>query len=318
MKSRHVMTEFFPMAKEVVFIADDLGMSGAINDAILYAHTEGRLGGAALMMGQPGTDDAVRLAREHPRLQVGWHLHLTDSQPVTTARWPWGSSPARAGWAIGLLPSARRLMEAEVARQWELFQSTGLPCRFINSHHHLHVHPFVHRAMRRVVGDGFSGWLRLGRPSYFPPRGPDALIMSFTDRLFTARRRDHRHPSRRLPRISLSPPHPHLSRHAMPARPLIIFTLALLLPALAHAYVPPPAPAPHPLEYPQDTYAFKNETVWNYGNGTVQGGADTTKSQRQYTRRCFVLSRSLVQFWKFATFDPNGKRLDDRQSASGR
>jgi len=183
------MTEFFPMAKEVVFVADDLGMTGAINDAILYAHTAGRLEGAALMMGQPGTEEAVHLARENPRLQVGWHLHLTDSQPVTTARWPWGSSPARAGWAIGLLPSARRLMEAEVARQWELFQATGLPCRFINSHHHLHVHPFVHRAMRRVVGDGFPGWLRLGCPSYFPPRGPDALIMSLTDRLFTARRR---------------------------------------------------------------------------------------------------------------------------------
>jgi hypothetical protein len=102
----------------------------------------------------------------------------------------------------------------------------------------------------------------------------------------------------------------------MPARPLIAFVLTLLLPALACAYVPPSAPAPHPLRYPQDTYAFKNETVWNYNNGTVQAGADTTKNQRQYTRRCFVLSRSLVQFWKFAKFDPDGKRLDDQQLAA--
>jgi predicted glycoside hydrolase/deacetylase ChbG (UPF0249 family) len=188
MENRHVMTEFLLMAKEVVFIADDLGMSAEINDAIVHAHTAGRLTGAALMMGQPGTDDAVRLARENPRLQIGWHLHLTDSQPVTTARWPWGASPARAGWAIGLLPSARRLMEAEVARQWELFQATGLPCRFINSHHHLHVHPFVFRAMRRVVGERFPGWLRLGRPCFFSSR-PDAKIMALTDRLFLERRR---------------------------------------------------------------------------------------------------------------------------------
>jgi predicted glycoside hydrolase/deacetylase ChbG (UPF0249 family) len=183
------MTEFFPMAKEVVFIADDLGMSEAINDAILHAHTAGRLDGAALMMGQPATDDAARRARDYPRLQIGWHLHLTDSQPVTAARWPWGASPARAGWAIGLFPSARRLMEAEVARQWELFRATGLPCRFINSHHHLHAHPLVHRALRRVIGGDFSGWLRLGRPRFFPPRGLGAAITELSDRLFLERRR---------------------------------------------------------------------------------------------------------------------------------
>jgi predicted glycoside hydrolase/deacetylase ChbG (UPF0249 family) len=155
------------MAKEVVFVADDFGMTPEINDAIVHAHTSGRLDGAGLMLGQPGTDEAVRLARENPGLQIGWHLHLTDSVPTTCPRWSWGASPARAGWAIGLLPSARRRMEDEVARQWQLFQETGLTCRFINSHHHLHVHPFVGRAVRRVVGTSFSGWIRLGRPRWF-------------------------------------------------------------------------------------------------------------------------------------------------------
>jgi hypothetical protein len=189
MKSRHFMAEFPLMAKEVVFIADDLGLSAEINDAILHAQRVGRLDGAALMMVQPGTDEAVRLARDTPTLRIGWHLHLTDSQPATAARWPWGASPARAGWAIGLLPSARRLMENEVARQWELFRATGLPCAFVNSHHHLHAHPFVYRAMRRVVGDRFDGWLRLGRPRYFPPRGIGAAATALGDRLLLARRR---------------------------------------------------------------------------------------------------------------------------------
>lgn len=102
----------------------------------------------------------------------------------------------------------------------------------------------------------------------------------------------------------------------MPARPLIAFIFSLLLPALASAYVPPASPAPHPLEYPRDTYAFKNETVWNYGGGSVQSGPDTKKNRRQYTRRCFVLSRSVVQFWKFAKFDPHGKPLDDKALAA--
>lgn len=177
------------MAKEVVFVADDFGMSPSINDAVLHAHCAGRLQAAALMMGQPGTAEAVDLARAHPGLQVGWHLHLADSVPTTRDQWPWRSSPVRAGWSIGLLPSARRLMEREVARQWELFQATGLECRFINSHHHLHAHPFVARTLRRVVGERFSGWLRLGRPRPFAPSPPSAGTRIFEALLLRRRRR---------------------------------------------------------------------------------------------------------------------------------
>jgi hypothetical protein len=177
------------MAKEVVFVADDLGMSSPINDAIVHAHTSGRLGGAALMMGQGATDEAVELARRNPSLEVGWHLHLTDSIPTTTSHWPWGASPAKAGWAIGLLPSARRLMEREVARQWELYEATGLPCCFINSHHHLHVHPFIARTLRRVVGDRFPGWIRQGLPRRFSPSLLGPIVSVFDPILLAQRRR---------------------------------------------------------------------------------------------------------------------------------
>ena len=94
------------MAKEVVFVADDFGMTAEINDAICHAHVSGQLTGAALMMAQPATDDAVIRARAHPGLAIGWHLHLTDSVPATTNRWPWRASPTRAGFSIGLLPTS--------------------------------------------------------------------------------------------------------------------------------------------------------------------------------------------------------------------
>jgi hypothetical protein len=163
------------MAKEVIFVADDFGMNPEVNDAICHAYVSGKLTGAALMMAQPGTEDAVLLARRQPGLQVGWHLHLTDSFPATTDHWPWGGSPARAGWSIGLLPAARALMRREVAAQWEQFLATGLECRFINSHHHLHAHPFVYRALRDVVGPRFTGWIRLGRARFFSPHPWRAL-----------------------------------------------------------------------------------------------------------------------------------------------
>ena len=90
--------------------------------------------------------------------------------------------------------------------------------------------------------------------------------------------------------------------------------IASLFPCLAHAYNPPTAPAPHRFTYPDDTYDFKNETVWNYANGDVQHGASSAPA-REYTQRCFVLSRSSVQFWKFARFDPNQPPLPPDQLA---
>lgn len=176
------------MAKEVVFVADDLGMNPEINDAILHAHLSGHLTGAALMMAQPGTEEAVAMARAHPSLQIGWHLHLNDSRPATVKSWPWGASPAQAGFAIGLSPRGRALMRNEVARQWELFQATGLECRFINSHHHLHAHPFVYRALRDVVGSRFKGWIRLGKPHLFHVR-PLTALWSGLSIIYLERRR---------------------------------------------------------------------------------------------------------------------------------
>jgi len=93
------------------------------------------------------------------------------------------------------------------------------------------------------------------------------------------------------------------------ARTLIALAAILLAPFAARAYEPPTVTAPAPLRYPDDTFAFKNETVWNYVGGTVQPETDETR-KRQYTQRCFVLSRSIVQFWKFARFDPSLPPLD--------
>jgi predicted glycoside hydrolase/deacetylase ChbG (UPF0249 family) len=176
------------MAKEVIFVADDFGMSPEINAGILHAHRSGELTAASLMMAQPATEAAVQLARATPSLQVGWHLHLNDSVPATIERWPWGNSPAVAGFAIGLFPRARKLMRREVARQWELFQATGLDCRFINSHHHLHTHPFVYRALLETVGPQFSGWIRLGRPCAYRNLGR-SLLWSALNAVFLERRR---------------------------------------------------------------------------------------------------------------------------------
>jgi len=157
------------MRKQIIFVADDFGMTSGINEAILHAHRLGSLQAAALMMGQPGTEDAVAKGRENPQLQIGWHVHLNDSCPVTVSEWSWGASPARAGISISLSRKSRDLMRREISKQWELFQKTGFSCQFVNCHHHLHAHPVVHQALVEVLGADFKGWIRLGQVRSFDP-----------------------------------------------------------------------------------------------------------------------------------------------------
>lgn len=52
--------------------------------------------------------------------------------------------------------------------------------------------------------------------------------------------------------------------------------------------------------------------VWEYHNGVRVGN---NRSKDHYTRRCFVMSRSAVQFHKFARFEPRGTPLDDKELA---
>jgi hypothetical protein len=90
----------------------------------------------------------------------------------------------------------------------------------------------------------------------------------------------------------------------------------LLLPTLLAGYEAPAGPAPRPFRYDTDSFSFANETVWNYANGVLQ--PESTRAQtrkREYTRRCFVVTRAAVQFWKFARFDPKAARLPQDQLA---
>jgi hypothetical protein len=94
---------------------------------------------------------------------------------------------------------------------------------------------------------------------------------------------------------------------------LLIFLVSL---PLLSAYEPAAASAPRPFRYDTDTFSFANETVWNYVDGTVQtGSSDSQAKKRDYTRRCFVVTRAAVQFWKFARFDPGANPLPPDQLA---
>lgn len=146
--------------RTIVFTADDLGWDENTNLTIERAHRNGVLTAASLMMGQPGTTHALEVIRRNPDLQIGWHFHACDSQPLICREWPWGTSEVRAGVTLAVSRAARELIRRELAEQWKQLLAAGVNVRFVNGHHHLHIHPFIAREMHRLIGGSFNGWVR--------------------------------------------------------------------------------------------------------------------------------------------------------------
>ena len=79
----------------------------------------------------------------------------------------------------------------------------------------------------------------------------------------------------------------------------------------------PPKETAVPFSFEKDRFYFKNQTEWNYIDGIKRRDLGRKPaSEREYTVHCFVMSRSAVQFWKFARFDPNLPRPDPERLAS--
>ena len=74
------------MTIKKIFNADDFGISKGVNAAIVKAHREGILNSASLMINQKYADDAVKLAKEMPNMEIGLHLNLTNEYPAAPAK----------------------------------------------------------------------------------------------------------------------------------------------------------------------------------------------------------------------------------------
>src|SRR5438067_13003138 len=66
-----------------------------------------------------------------------------------------------------------------------------------------------------------------------------------------------------------------------------------------------------PLHFEKDTVGFANMTVFEYQYGIARVRRGESAKQKRYTRRCFVLCRTTMQFKKFERFDPHAPQLCD-------
>jgi len=160
--------------KRLIVTGDDFGLSVSVNRGIEEAHRRGILTSASLMVRAGATADAAARAHRFPSLRVGLHVVLVDGTPVLPPQTipdlvgrdgGFSSHLVMAGLNFFFRPGVRRQLKEEIRAQFEAFQNTGLSLDHVNAHHHMHLHPAIHRLVLKVGGEY---GLRAARLPYEP------------------------------------------------------------------------------------------------------------------------------------------------------
>jgi predicted glycoside hydrolase/deacetylase ChbG (UPF0249 family) len=132
----------------LIITADDFGIAGDVNLAILEALDRGHATHASVMANMPAFDDACARACEYGLAKrIGVHLVLTQGEPLTGAmrsckRFCDGQGHFRywrsADRALRLSRTERVRAVNELRAQILRCRSRGLPVAHLDSHHHVH------------------------------------------------------------------------------------------------------------------------------------------------------------------------------------
>ena len=147
--------------RRLVVNADDFGFTRDVNQGIVEAHREGILTAATLMATGAAFDDAVRLARENPALDIGVHLVLVGEPPFprTLVQLMRAVALGRISIHEELLSQVRRVLDA------------GLRPTHLDTHKHTHLLPPVLDAVARISAECRIPWVRRPFDFWSPSEG---------------------------------------------------------------------------------------------------------------------------------------------------
>jgi len=147
----------------VILCADDFGISGGVNKAILDLAAKKRISAVSCMsLGVAWEEGARALKALHGNVSVGLHLTLTYLPPLVKElgeRHPSEQKLLLQSWGRGL---DKTLVEKEIRAQFKKFQDVfQAPPDFIDGHQHVHVLPVIRDILLRVKQEyAPEAWMR--------------------------------------------------------------------------------------------------------------------------------------------------------------
>lgn len=145
--------------------ADDFGFTRDVNRGIVEAHTKGILTSTTLMANGAAFGDAIRLALEHPALDIGVHFVLVQGDSLVTSH----PLPASVTQLLQALALRRIRPYDELRAQMVKILDAGIRPTHLDTHKHTHLLPPVLEAVARLGEEFGIPWVR--RPMDLPLAG---------------------------------------------------------------------------------------------------------------------------------------------------
>lgn len=147
--------------KQLVINADDFGFTRDVNAGIVHAHCEGVLTATTLMANGEAFEDAVRLTKENPSLDVGCHLVLVQGSSVLTGR------PLPASLPDVIVRVLTRALDpyTEFRAQIERVLAAGIRPSHVDTHKHTHILPAVFSAAVQLAAEYRIPFVRVPVPA---------------------------------------------------------------------------------------------------------------------------------------------------------
>lgn len=166
--------------KQLIVSADDFGLARGINEGILKACREGIVTSINVIPAGYAYYDARSALKELNPPEIGAHLALTETSPVTSP----GNIPTlvddNGKFCGNYLTFLQRLISKKISRediyieltsQMERLKETGIPITSLSGHEHIHMFPDVLKifieiakkyqvpAVRYLHGDRMAGYI---------------------------------------------------------------------------------------------------------------------------------------------------------------
>jgi predicted glycoside hydrolase/deacetylase ChbG (UPF0249 family) len=136
--------------KQLIVNADDFGFTRDVNAGIVECHRNGILTATTLMANGDAFEDAVRLAKENPTLDIGVHLVLVGGP----------GQPSSVPALMAQLTLGRKDLAGEMRRQVQAILDAGLRPTHLDTHKHAHLAPPVLRAVIQISREFNIPWVR--------------------------------------------------------------------------------------------------------------------------------------------------------------
>lgn len=144
----------------IIFNADDFGISAGVNQAIYKAHTEGVLNSTSIMITLKYVSDALNLAKKMPSLNIGLHANLTNESSILSPTEIPLLVDENGKFKHGFVNLAilsvlhprelKRQAKAEIKAQIDKALSCGIKLSHLDSHRHIHMIPSIFKAFMEL------------------------------------------------------------------------------------------------------------------------------------------------------------------------